>query len=166
MERRNFFKSLFAAGMVIAAPKILDVNPVEAELVEIVKPKLAGVDAVFKSNKHKGTIFYDGKVIANFNDVEINTRYNIIDTSTLYIEYTPGYQETTIKVHAINVDYELSQTAFFSDSIVELSIQVDNTEVTANGYLESMSICFEEHRYSEWDIRVSGAPTATINHGG
>jgi hypothetical protein len=166
MKRRNFFKSLFAAGMVIAAPKILDVNPVEATPV---KKKAGRPVKILK--KYKGTIFCGDKVIANFNDVEINTLRNELDVSTLYdengdfnprIEFIPGYLESTIiestiTVHAVNVDSELSKTAFMKGNIVELSINVDNVEVTTNGYLESMSFNFEDYYYQEWVIKVSGS---------
>ena len=173
MERRNFFKALFAAGMVVTLPKF-EVGAEPPVVENIAAPKAVQVSRASNvSNIYKGTIWHKGKIIANFNEVEINTSREYLDVSDYYTGYAyraiPGRMETRITALVLDADDELCRLAFVDDTPVEISISADeNTIIRAEAFISSMQFFndFTQYPYKEWEMRLSGMMNIEQTHGG
>lgn len=188
MERRNFFKSLFAAGMVVAAPRILTDNveaieitklPPDFDIKEFKKEFDEYNNKVVKSTPqiYKGSIKHKGKVIANFNEVTIAMERSFLDASYLYDENgyfnpthkkIPQSQSSIITLYAMNINWDLSNAAFYSDDLVEICVTTETEgEIHACGYITQMQVNsdFMEPICNIWEINISGEIITTIKKG-
>lgn len=181
MERRNFFKSLIAAGMVVAAPRILTDN---VEAIEIPKGETVIIKesvGIPTSQIYRGSIKHKDKVIANFNEVSMNISsereliefYDNYDDSLGFIGFKGIQQKiarlkSTITLYAMNINWGLSNAAFQSGDLVEICVTTETDgEINACGYITEMQVSYDfmEPIFYIWEINVSGEIHTTIKKG-
>lgn len=162
MDRREFFRKAFAAGIVATVPYSI-YSEVDEELHEQVLPReidFGDYDAV---------LIHNGAVIAKSHKTDLHMERDMIDVSTVggFKEFIPGLMSFDMVMHNVLEDTKIETLQRVLEKADILTIYMkakDGTKYYADCLMEALITGISTNTPITCDIRLRGSGALTMEH--